>query len=75
MTLVTYFFLVPRKGLEPSRVSAPDPKSGVSTNSTTWAYQAFKELYRLSVKIGDPRIEPFLVLELGSLRYLLLLAS
>ncbi len=28
---------VPRIGLEPTRLAAPDPKSGVSTNSTTWA--------------------------------------
>jgi hypothetical protein len=28
---------VPRKGLEPSYFAAPDPKSGVSTNFTTWA--------------------------------------
>ena len=25
------------KGLEPPRIAAPDPKSGVSTNSTTLA--------------------------------------
>jgi hypothetical protein len=28
---------VPRKGLEPSHLAAPEPKSGVSTNFTTWA--------------------------------------
>lgn len=28
---------VPRIGLEPTHLAAPDPKSGVSTNSTTWA--------------------------------------
>ena len=28
---------VPRIGLEPTYLTAPDPKSGVSTNSTTWA--------------------------------------
>ena len=28
---------VPRKGLEPSHLAAPDPKSGVSTNFTIWA--------------------------------------
>jgi len=27
--------LVPRGGLEPPHLSIPDPKSGVSTNSTT----------------------------------------
>ena len=30
------------KGLEPLRLSAPDPKSGVSTNSTTLAAVATK---------------------------------
>ena len=28
---------LPRKGLEPPRIAAPEPKSGVSTNFTTWA--------------------------------------
>jgi site-specific DNA recombinase len=28
---------VPRIGLEPTHLSAPEPKSGVSTNFTTWA--------------------------------------
>jgi hypothetical protein len=28
---------VPRIGLEPTHLTAPEPKSGVSTNSTTWA--------------------------------------
>ncbi len=28
---------MPRKGLEPSHLAAPEPKSGVSTNFTTWA--------------------------------------
>jgi len=28
---------VPRRGLEPPHLTAPEPKSGVSTNSTTWA--------------------------------------
>ena len=30
-------FEVPRIGLEPTRLTAPDPKSGVATNYTTWA--------------------------------------
>ena len=30
-------FVVPGTGLEPAHLSAPDPKSGVSTNSTTRA--------------------------------------
>ncbi len=29
---------VPRRGLEPPHREAPDPKSGVSTNFTTWAH-------------------------------------
>lgn len=28
---------VPRIGLEPTYLAAPEPKPGVSTNSTTWA--------------------------------------
>lgn len=28
---------VPRIGLEPTHLAAPEPKSGVSTNFTTWA--------------------------------------
>jgi hypothetical protein len=28
---------MPRIGLEPTYLAAPDPKSGVSANSTTWA--------------------------------------
>ena len=28
---------MPRIGLEPTHLAAPDPKSGVSTNSTIWA--------------------------------------
>lgn len=31
-------FIVPKTGLEPARISASDPKSDVSTYSTTWAY-------------------------------------
>lgn|GEM_PF-3136485 len=29
--------LMPRRGLEPPHLAAPEPKSGVSTNFTTWA--------------------------------------
>ena len=29
---------LPKIGLEPTYLSAPEPKSGVSTNSTTWAW-------------------------------------
>ncbi len=29
--------MVPRKGLEPPRISTPEPKSGASTNFATWA--------------------------------------
>ena len=28
---------VPKRGLEPPHPKAPEPKSGVSTNFTTWA--------------------------------------
>ena len=35
-------FCVRVKGLEPSRLAAPDPKSGVSTNSTTPAKRCAK---------------------------------
>jgi hypothetical protein len=28
---------LPRIGLEPTRLAAPEPKSGMSTNFTTWA--------------------------------------
>ncbi len=28
---------MPRIGLEPTHLAAPEPKSGVSTNFTTWA--------------------------------------
>ena len=35
---------VPKKGLEPSYLSVPEPKSGVSTNSTTWAMISLKDL-------------------------------
>ena len=31
---------VPRRGLEPPHLAAPEPKSGVSTNFTTWASRA-----------------------------------
>ena len=30
-------FLVPKEGLEPSRLSTPDPKSGAAANFATWA--------------------------------------
>ena len=32
--------MVRLEGLEPPRREAPEPKSGVSTNFTTWAYGA-----------------------------------
>ena len=34
--------LVRVKGLEPPRIAAPDPKSGVSTNSTTLALSSLR---------------------------------
>ena len=39
--LAVRFCIVPRKGLEPSRLAAPAPKAGVSTNFTTWAMCAW----------------------------------
>ncbi len=33
--------MVRTKGLEPSHLAAPDPKSGVSTNFTTSAWNKF----------------------------------
>ena len=33
--MLSRFFFVRAKGLEPSSLAAPDPKSGVSTNFTT----------------------------------------
>ena len=33
-------FLLPRIGIEPTSLAAPEPKSGVSTNFTTWAGRA-----------------------------------
>ncbi len=35
---------MPKIGLEPTYLSAPEPKSGVSTNSTTWALVLRKNL-------------------------------
>ena len=34
--------MVREKGLEPPRIAAPDPKSGVSTNSTTLALDCLR---------------------------------
>jgi|GEM_PF-6866735 hypothetical protein len=36
---------MPRRGLEPPHLTAPEPKSGVSTNSTTWAGDLRESLY------------------------------
>jgi|SRR5579862_1942134 hypothetical protein len=36
---------VPRIGLEPTYLAAPEPKSGVSTNSTIWAKGKDLQLY------------------------------
>ena len=35
---------IPGTGLEPARLAAPDPKSGVSANFTTPAYLILKDL-------------------------------
>ena len=34
-----FYFFVLSVGLEPTRLTAPDPKSGMSTNSTTKAFR------------------------------------
>ena len=41
-------------GLEPTRIAAPDPKSGVSTNSTTGAklYAKVRHFYDLTKYLG-----------------------
>ncbi len=44
---------VPRRGLEPPHLTAPEPKSGVSTNSTTWAGQAISSLLNILVKVNE----------------------
>lgn len=36
------FYMVPKKGLEPPRLAALDPKSSVSTSSTTSAKKKYK---------------------------------
>lgn len=35
---------VPKIGLEPTHLTAPEPKSGVSTNFTTWAYGQYESV-------------------------------
>jgi 8-oxo-dGTP diphosphatase len=40
---------LPRIGLEPTHLTAPEPKSGVSTNFTTWARENVDEFYALSL--------------------------
>ena len=43
---------VPKIGLEPTHLAAPEPKSGVSTNFTTWAKHmtiSFSTVLRQSV--------------------------
>lgn len=39
------YYVVPRKGLEPSRLTALVPKTNVSTNFTTWAYNTYMLVY------------------------------
>jgi len=40
--IIHFSSLVRVKGLEPPRIAAPDPKSGVSTNSTTLALNSLR---------------------------------
>ena|GEM_PF-1189625 len=44
--------MVPEEGVEPSRLTAPDPKSGVSTNSTTRAMtlSLFLDIFKIDFR-------------------------
>ena len=42
---------VPRIGLEPTRLAAPEPKSGMSTNFTIWAMGVILPFSRLLQKV------------------------
>ena len=42
------------RGLEPPHLSAPEPKSGVSTNSTTSASGSIIGIYSFDVAFSDP---------------------
>jgi site-specific DNA recombinase len=41
---------VPRRGLEPPHLTAPEPKSGVSTNFTTWAGRKVRHYSSFRIK-------------------------
>jgi hypothetical protein len=49
-----HFIFVPQEGFEPSRLSAPDFKPGVTTNSTTGAY--FCNYINIFYKIKKPEL-------------------
>ena len=46
--------MVRMRGLEPPHLSAPEPKSGVSTNSTTSANGAIIGIYLFDVASSEP---------------------
>ena len=52
--MFVYKSMVPKKGLEPPHLSAPEPKSGASTNFATWASGAHSIILWLKIitKIG-----------------------
>ena len=48
--------MVPKIGLEPTRLSPPPPQDGVSTNSTTSAY-----INNVGVIAADPFVSLFFI--------------
>ena len=52
MLLRPFFEMVRQEGVEPPHLSAPEPKSGVSTNSTTGAVGGYSS--RLSANYQPP---------------------
>jgi hypothetical protein len=47
--------LVPEEGVEPSRLTAPDPKSGASTNSATRALTLINFIHMLQIDSRQDR--------------------
>jgi hypothetical protein len=51
--LIREVYFLPRIGLEPTRLAAPEPKSGMSTNFTIWAkgtvyiFRAFRSILQI----------------------------
>ena len=44
------------KGLEPPRLSAPDPKSGAATNYATSAFELGVQIYDIFLKSNRPNV-------------------